>query len=41
MRKREGIKPRNTQTVGADLVKNREGHVTRVKSQDSGELTGV
>ncbi len=41
MRKREGIEPRNPQTVGADLVKNREGHVNRVKRQDSGELTGV
>ena len=41
MRKREGIEPRNTQTVSADLLKNREGHVTRVKRQDSGELTGV
>ncbi len=26
-------------SVGVDLLKNREGHVTRVKRQDSGELT--
>ena len=41
MRKREGIEPRNPPIVGADLVKNREGHVKRVKRQDSGEPTGV
>ena len=41
MRKREGIEPRNTQPVGADLLKNREGHISRVKRQDAGEPTGV
>ncbi len=41
MRKREGIEPRNTQTVGADLLKNREGEITGVSSHDSYEPTGV
>ncbi len=41
MRKREGIEPRNTQNVGADLVKNREGYVNGVDRQDSREPTGV
>ena len=27
MRKREGIEPRNGETVGADLVNNREGDI--------------
>jgi hypothetical protein len=42
MRKREGIEPRNgEETVGADLVNNREGYVTGVERQDSHEPTGV
>lgn len=41
MRKREGIAPRNPPTVGADLVKNREGEITGVNCQDSHEPTGV
>ncbi len=41
MRKREGIEPRNTQTVGADLVKNREGDINGVYRHDSHEPTGV
>ncbi len=41
MRQREGIEPRNPQTVGADLVKNREGDINGVDRQDSREPTGV
>jgi len=41
MRKREGIEPRNGESVGADLVNNREGDINRVNRQDSRELTGV
>ncbi len=37
----KGLSPVMYERVGADLVNNREGHINRVKRQDSGELTGV
>ncbi len=41
MRKREGIETRNDQSVGADLVSNREGYINGVHRHDSHEPTGV
>jgi hypothetical protein len=42
MRKREGIEPRDEQTtVGADLLRIREGHINGAEGQGSREPTGV